>query len=140
MSLRITKCRIFLKNCFSKKLQKNRESVLILVIIIIAIIIFLKKFYSNQELFISNIENKSESRFDNNYKIVYFGDQRRISYTTIVTTLFLFEKSKHSSKEYNIWTNAMLKSLGVPIVAFVDYNWEKTFLERSKQNNLTGDY
>ena len=75
---------------------------------------------------------------NNNGKTVYLGDQRRICYTTIVTTLFLFGKSKHSKDDYDRWSNTMIKSIGAPIVAIVDYNWEKKFIERARHYNLTG--
>ena len=75
---------------------------------------------------------------NNNGKTVYLGDQKRICYTTVVTTLFLFGKSKHSRDDYERWSNTMIKSIGAPIVAVVDFNWEKRFIERARLYNLTG--
>ena len=74
----------------------------------------------------------------NNGKTVYLGDLQRTCYTTVVTTLFLFGKSKHSREDYDRWSNTMIKSIGAPIVAIVDFNWEKKFIERARLYNLTG--
>ena len=85
--------------------------------------------------------NFDHLNFHNNYfKIVYLGDQQHTSYITVITTLFYFGKCKHTNRDYDKWSKTMIKSMGVPIVAFIDFNWEKKFLERSKKYNITGNY
>ena len=90
--------------------------------------------------FIYKLNGRSEIILfvNNNSKTVYLGDLQRTCYTTVVTTLFLFDKSKHSKDDYERWSNTMIKSIGAPIVAIVDYNWEKKFIERARHYNLTG--
>ena len=122
----------------NKTWLSNRSYTIILFFSIFLILTFYKvlhkKFNINNKIQESEINN-----FDNDYKIVYLGDQRQTSHTTIVTSLFLFRKSKHSRNDYDKWSNTMIKSMGAPFVAFIDFNWEKRFLDRSKKNNLTGN-
>lgn len=121
----------------TKNFFKNRANILATCFTILTILTIFKMNSLHQESFINETPNELDI-FDSNYKIVYLGNQQRTSYSTVVTTLFLFGKSKHSSSNYDEWSNTMIKSLGVPIVAFIDFNWEKSFLERAKQYNLTG--
>lgn len=76
--------------------------------------------------------------FDINYKIVYLGDQGRTYNTTVIFTLFHFEKSKHPFTHYDRWSNRFIKSIGAPIVAFIDYYWEKKIIKRCQKYNITG--
>lgn len=118
----------------TKNLFKNRANILATCFAIFTILSIFKINDIHHE---NGIPNELDI-FDSNYKIVYLGNQQRTSYSTVVTTLFLFGKSKHSSSNYDEWSNTMIKSLGAPIVAFIDFNWEKSFLERAKQYNVTG--
>lgn len=75
---------------------------------------------------------------ENDSIAVYLGDQSRVSFTTVITTLFRFNKSKHSNDKYDKWSNTMLNSIRAPLVAFVDRTWATKFIERCQANNITG--
>lgn len=128
----------------SKNIYNNRAFVLTLFLTIFSVLLFFKMNSLHRENIINlNIKNdinnnKSDISYHNVYKIIYFGNQQRYSYSTVVTTLFLFKKSKHTIINYETWSTTMIKSLGVPIVAFIDYNWEKSILKKAKKYNLTG--
>lgn len=122
----------------TKILFKNRANILATCFTLFTIMSIFKMNGLHQENF-DETPNKLDI-FDSNYKIVYLGNQQHTSYSTVVTTLFFFGKSKHSSSNYDAWSNTMIKSLGVPFVAFIDFYWEKSFLERAKQYNLTGKF
>lgn len=81
----------------------------------------------------------SETRSSNPIsRIEYIGNQSWQSYTTVITVLFNFKKSKHKHNEYEKWSEKMLKSIGAPFVAFVDNFWAERFIKHSKNFNLTG--
>ena len=73
------------------------------------------------------IEREKE---DKNYEVTYIGDQQQTSFTTVVTVLFQFNKSKHSSGDYDKWSSTMLSSLSGPFVAFVDYEWAPNLIAK----------
>lgn len=75
------------------------------------------------------------------YQTIHVGKQTNRTMNTnitIVTTLFHFNKSKHSDSDYDKWSETMIKSLASPFVAFVDNYWADTFIKRCNQYNLTG--
>lgn len=88
-------------------------------------------------------KNKSDLkiRADSAYEIRYLKNQKPIrTETTVVTTLFQFNKSKHSNKKYDRWSTKMIASMGVPIVAYVDFFWADKFIEKCNKYNLTGTF
>ena len=126
----------------SKKLfGSNKSYITATFFAVFLILTIFKVFFPQSEFYINRVvvlEPEANS-LDSDYKVVYLGNQQITSYTTVVTTLFQFGKSKHSSGDYDVWSTTMIKSLGAPIVAFIDFNWEKKFLERAKEFNLTGN-
>lgn len=78
------------------------------------------------------------SDYINFSKIIYFGDRQRISYTTVLTTMYYFGKSKHSKKDYEKWSGTMTRSIGAPIVAYIDTKVEEKMIKRFRDYNLTG--
>lgn len=54
---------------------------------------------------------------------------------TIVTTLFRFNKAKHTKEDYLKWAHTMLESLGSPFIAFVDPISAKFFQQYFTSNN-----
>ena len=126
----INLCRkIFLLETCKLIVIKKRLKLIIICLTLLSTIAIFKVSLESYE----NNDNESE------YKIVILGDEQRTSYITVVTTLFLFGRSKHSKNQYGAWSNTMLKSLGAPIVAFIDFNWEQKFIERCRENNITGN-
>ena len=78
------------------------------------------------------------SDYINISRIIYFGDRQRISYTTVLTTMYFFGKSKHSKKDYEKWSGTMTRSIGAPIVAYIDTKVEEKMIKRFRDYNLTG--
>jgi hypothetical protein len=74
------------------------------------------------------------------YRVVTLGESKKNvkNHVTVVTTLFQFGKSKHPIEFYEMWSENMIKSLGTPFVAFVDFNWSHKFIKKCKEQNLTG--
>lgn len=74
------------------------------------------------------------------YDVRYLTDRKLAKryLTTVVTTLFHFEKSKHADSSYEKWSDTMLASMGGPIIAYVDHYWADKFIEKCKSYNLTG--
>jgi len=126
--------------CMKKFLNFSKSCIIIVIIIFVVIFLFTPKdqipvFYiskSSPDEFITNSEYSI-------YEIKHLGNPKHISLTTVVTTLFRFSKSKHASDAYDEWSKTMIKSMGAPIVAFIDYNWANKFIERCKLNNITGN-
>lgn len=72
------------------------------------------------------------------YDIKYIGDQSRTSYTTVLTTLFHFVKSKHREDEYEKWFKNMLTSVDAALIAYVDEYWADEFVRQCRRHNRTG--
>lgn len=71
-------------------------------------------------------------------EIKYIGNQSRESFTTVLSTLFYFKKSKHNPRKYKEWSNKMLKSLGAPLIMYVDSYWADYVITKCIENNITG--
>lgn len=71
-------------------------------------------------------------------EIKYIGNQSRESFTTVLSTLFYFNKSKHLSRKYEKWSNKMLQSLGAPLIMYVDEYWADYFITKCIEKNITG--
>lgn len=95
-------------------------------------------FYHYETIWTNSLKIKSKKTSVNKYEIKYFGEQNQTSYVTLVTSLFQPDKSKHSPRDYEKWTDTMLKSIGSPIVAFVDVQWSDFVVRQFTANNLTG--
>lgn len=93
---------------------------------IIAYIFFYKPFLNK---FLNN-----GSTFD----IKHVGNQRVTSFTTVITTMFRFKKSKHSDENYLKSSKTMFDSIKGPLIAFVDNFWAEKFIEMCKNKNITG--
>jgi hypothetical protein len=107
------------------------------IIALLAILIILIKFEYDSRVFYVNLINNNEKEIKETYKITYLGYQRQSSYTTVVTVLFQFGKSKHSSDDYEKWSSTMISSLSGPVIAFVDYKWEQKFIDKFTKSNTT---
>ena len=124
-----------------KKLKIKIESIETMKIYIfyICLIIFVVNLFFLAD-FKSKYDNESNLCPFIKYKTVYLGDQNRTSYTTIVTTLFIFSiNKKRSNSSYYEWSGRMIKSLGAPVVAYIDYSLEEVFTKRFQKSNLTGN-
>lgn len=73
----------------------------------------LSKIYNSVET--NAIVNLKIKPYQKPAELVELGDQSRVAYVTVVTTLFYFCKSKHSRNYYDKWLTNMIKSLGVQI-------------------------
>ena len=124
-----------------------------IIIIILVLVIFYLSCNNNNisDNNNNNVNSKNVNSKNNNgnhpnlcpnieYKTVYLGDQNMTSYTTIVTTLFIFTiNKKRSNSSYYEWSGRMIKSLGAPVVAYIGSSLEEVFTKRFKESNLTGN-
>ena len=74
------------------------------------------------------------------YKVIYIADRKsKRYYTTVVTTLFRFNKSKHSDEKYEKWSDTLLASVSVPLIAYVDTYWADKIIKKYNKYNVTGE-
>ena len=118
---------------FLKKISRKKCLTLFLYVCSSVIILIL---YEHIHL---NFIDKRLKEADSRVQVVHLGKQNGAkSFITVVTALFLFNKSKHSNSSYDNWSHTMIKSIGVPMVAFVDNKTAPIFIQRCISNNITG--
>lgn len=61
------------------------------------------------------------------------------SFVTVVTCMFRSGRETHSRENFEKWSTTMIKSMGSPLVAFVDVAWADLFATRLSQANLSGE-
>ena len=108
------------------------------IVLLIIVTVFLLKDvkYKSKPFYISERQNICGNI---KYKSVYFGDESTVNNTTIVTNMFFIGTSKHSNSDYIEWLRIMIRSIGSPIVAYIDTKSEKTFVEEFQKYNKTGE-
>lgn len=78
------------------------------------------------------------NKFNNHfYKVFRVGNQSNFSNITIMTSMFRFHKSKHTTEDYIKWSSTMFDSIGSPLVAYVDQYWSKRVIILCQRKNLT---
>lgn len=116
----------------------SRRKLFIFVSILAATFLILF-FKSKNQPYENDVYIQLDSSVRNNHSNIYYiGNQSLESFTTVITTLFDLKKSKHKQNEYDKWSETMLKSMGAPLVAYVDNFWAEKFIKRCNELNLTG--
>lgn len=110
---------------------RSRGSLYVSVTIISIVIIVYFSFINDQQNFPILKEVKP-------IRIIKIGDMNTTSFTTLVTVMFNVKKSKHKYEEYEKCFKTMIKSIKVPLIAFVDTKWQENFVDHSRKYNLTG--
>ena len=132
-----------------RKQIRNCLKLLIFIIVPLLAVFEISTFQNNDQ---KRMKKKSSGRYTTNIikpsslcsdyinfsKVIYVGDRHRISHTTVLTTMYYFGKSKHSKKDYEKWSGTMTRSIGAPIVAYIDTKVEEKMIKRFRDYNLTG--
>lgn len=112
------------------------------IFIVIAFFALLFHFLSNKTQFLKPSMVIKLSHFSPKFGVNntrYIGNQSIESFGTVITILFHFNKSKHKSDEYEKWSEAMIKSIGAPMVAYVDDFWANKLIKLCIKQNLIGN-
>lgn len=134
-----------------KKRFTSLTSVVIFIIFILVAYLWINDYLTNLVSFAVSYTEKStkkkpenlesiETSYEPSYEVIYIADRKPKPYfTTVVTTLFHFERSKHPDKSYENWSETLLASISVPLIAYVDTYWADKFIQKCNKYNVTGD-
>ena len=126
-------------------------SVVIFILVILVAYLWINDYLTNLVSFAVSYTEKStkkkhenlesmEPSYEPSYEIIYIGNRKPKPYfTTVVTTLFHFERSKHPDISYEKWSETLLASIYVPLIAYVDTYWAEKFIQKCNKYNVTGD-
>ena len=122
-------------------------SVVIFILVILVAYLWINDYLTNLVSFaVSYTEKSTKKKHENlesmepSYEIKYIGNRKPKPYfTTVVTTLFHFERSKHPDTSYEKWSETLLASISVPLIAYVDTYWADKFIQKCNKYNVTGN-
>ena len=116
--------------------NKNRNVYLFFALFlsqVLCLVVFFYFYYQTLQSTYFVLKEKSP------FQVVHLGDHTTItSFATVVTALYRFNESKHTSQSYDIWSQILIKSIGVPLVAFLDNETAQSFIPQCILNNITG--
>lgn len=127
----------------------NITSVIIFIFVILVAYLWINDYLTKLVSFAVSYTEKPEKKQPENleesiepsYEVIYIAGDRKPKryFTTVVTTLFHFERSKHQDKNYEKWSETLLASISVPLIAYVDTFWADKFIQKCNKYNVTGN-